>query len=98
MVAGRVKDAKDDDGIVFDAEETFIGKSLHQQAAEAPVVDGKSFGNFLKAGHGISDGKKKFIAQAGPLPVIPIPGRAKVGSGDGADGNATFHRVLEPRT
>ena len=66
------------------------------QAAEAPIVDGQPFGNFLKAGHGISDGKKKFIAQAGPLAVIPIPGRAKVGGG--ADGNVPFHRVLEPRT
>src|SRR3954471_9983712 len=98
MVARRVKDAKNDDRIAFNAEEDFVRKSLRQHTAKVFVVYGELFGRLFQPSEGVGDGGEKFITQAGSLPLVPVPRLIEIDTRGATDGNAPLHGMLEERT
>jgi hypothetical protein len=88
VVAGRVEDAEDDDGIAFNAVEELVRKPPAQDAPEPPVVKGKAFGGPFQPCERIRHGEEELAAQARALAFISLLSLAKVGRGGGAGRNA----------
>jgi hypothetical protein len=92
VIAGRVKDAEDYDGVAFDVVEELVGKAPGQDPPESSVVEWKALGRLFQAGERVCHAEKELAAQAGGLALIPLLRLAEVGHGGGADGDAPGHR------
>ncbi len=53
MVAGRVANPEDDDGVAFDAVEELVRKALGQDPPEPAVVKGRAIGRLFQPGERI---------------------------------------------
>jgi hypothetical protein len=95
VIAGRVENWEDNDGVAFDAEEELVGKALGQDTPESSVVEGKALGRLFQAGERLGHAEKELAAQAGGLAFILLLRRAEAGPGGGAEGDAPDHRGRE---
>jgi hypothetical protein len=90
MILRAVQNAKDDDVLTNDAKKYFVGKAMSEDAPQATVVNGETFGIGLQSQQGFGVVGEKFITQSRAPFFIPIMGAAEVGLGP--DGDIPFHR------
>ena len=95
MIAGRVENAEDYDGVAFDAVEELVGQAPGQDTLASSVVEWKALGRLFQAGERVCHAEKELAAQAEGLALISLLRLAEVGHGGGADGDAPGHRGRE---
>jgi hypothetical protein len=62
MVAGVMKDAKDDDTVAFDSIEKLEGKAFGQDAAKAFVINTITMRIFLQPSEGFRNRNQELVA------------------------------------
>lgn len=78
MVAGRMKDAKNNDNIALDTEENLVRESHRQYPAKSVVIRWELPGKFFQSGERSGHAQHEFIAQTPASGLIPFARVANV--------------------
>ena len=97
VIARTVQDAKNDNGVRFNAEKDLIGKSIGEEPTKVSVIHGKPLRRFLEEEHCVSDGKEELATEPSAFTLIPSLRLSDVGGGRSADGDSPTHGLFESR-
>ena len=91
VIARGVKDAEDDHAVGFDAIEYFVGETSGDQSAESTIIERRTLRLMFEAANQLPHLSQKFLPQAAPLALIPLPRPLQIAFGARADRDRPAH-------